>query len=231
MARGDLVVRSRAPAANGENGSDTRREILDAAATAFMQKGYAATSIDDVADLLGATKGRVYHHFRSKTDLFFEIHKQAMAMDLEAVRGSMEGLETAVARLHAMAKAHLLVVMREIAYQCVVVQGLEMHQAGQTTAAQRQTLHDILRLRDDYETLFAEAIQQAIDEGSIPPQEVRVVVKAFLGSLNWTTIWYRPRPNQVEEDRQRLATAIADFVVRGLGAAVPAAAPEADDGR
>lgn len=226
-----LALKPRSAVANGETAEGLRKEILDAAAAAFMQKGYAATSIDDVAALLGATKGRVYHHFRSKTDLFFEVHKQAMAMDLQAVRDSMQGLASPIARLHAMARAHLLVVMREIAYQCVVVQGLEMHQAGQTTALQRKTLRDILALRDDYETLFAEQIAAAVAAGEIPAQDVRVVVKAFLGSLNWTTIWYRPRRAQGDGEREALAGAIADFVVRGLGAALPSLETGGGDGR
>src|SRR5690554_6407230 len=62
-----------------------REEILDAAALAFMQKGFTATSIDDVADSLGATKGRIYHYYRSKTDIFIDVHLEALRQLLENV--------------------------------------------------------------------------------------------------------------------------------------------------
>ena len=61
-----------------DNGNESRDEILRAAAELFMEFGYAATSIDAVAERLGATKGRIYHHYRSKADLFFDVQVAAM---------------------------------------------------------------------------------------------------------------------------------------------------------
>ena len=48
-------------------------QILQAAAEWFMEFGCAATTIDAVAQRLGATKGRSYHHYRSKADLYFDV--------------------------------------------------------------------------------------------------------------------------------------------------------------
>lgn len=209
--------------ASGANNAGSLREegsiaeILRAAADAFMLKGYAATSIDDVADVLGCTKGRIYHHFRSKVDLFFEVHREAMSMVTADVSAAAEGVEDPLRRLEAMSRAHVLVIMREIAFECVVVQGLEMHLHSQTTPKQRKTLHGILASRDKYESMFVGAIEQAIHQGKIPHQDVRVVVKALLGALNWTTIWYRPRRGDSEVERNRVAETIARFCVRGLG--------------
>lgn len=209
------AVARRAPAEPRD--LDLVAPVLRAAAQAFMLKGYAATSIDDVAEVLGCTKGRIYHHFRSKVDLFFEVHHEAMSMVMEAVRSAAAGVDDPRQRIAAMSRAHVLVIMREIAFQCVVVQGLEMHLHTQTTPKQRRTLRTILALRDDYERLFVESIEQAIRAGQVPSQDVRVTVKALLGALNWTTIWYRPRRGETEAQRQALADSIAAFCLRGLG--------------
>ncbi|MFO1395492.1 MAG: TetR/AcrR family transcriptional regulator [Burkholderiales bacterium] len=192
-------------------------EILRAAANAFMLKGYTATSIDDVADVLGCTKGRIYHHFRSKADLFFRVHEEAMAMVMEDVTAAADGIDDPLQRIAAMSRAHVLVIMREIAFQCVVVQGLEMHLHTETTPQQRVTLRKLLALRDRYEQLFVSAMEQAIRDGAVPAQDVHAVAKALLGALNWTTIWYRPRRAETEGDRAAMADAIAQFCVRGLG--------------
>ncbi|NNM71606.1 TetR/AcrR family transcriptional regulator [Enterovirga aerilata] len=209
------VASLRRPVATSTD-SASRTEILDAAAEAFMQKGFAATSIDDVCDLLGATKGRVYHHYRSKTDLFFDVHLRGMEMDLAAVQEAAQQEGAAIDRLRAMASAHITVIIQNFAYQRVAVQGLEMHLAGQTTEQQRATLKHILNLRDKYEKLFSDTIEEAIREGAIPHQNVRIVVKAFFGALNWTTLWYRPRRNQSAADRKALADTIVDFAMSGL---------------
>lgn len=204
--------------ATGDAADDIIIEILDAAAVAFMTRGYAATSIDDVADLLHATKGKIYHHYRKKADLFYDVHRRAMDLDLAAVRRAAEtNAGTALAKLQAMSLAHVFVIMEYLPYQRVAVQGLDMHLAGETTSQQRAVLADILQLRDRYEAMFAQAISAVIEERGAPAQDITLVVKAFIGALNWTTIWYRERPGQSPAEKARIAETIAAFALRGLG--------------
>ncbi|WP_229796251.1 helix-turn-helix domain-containing protein, partial [Saccharothrix coeruleofusca] len=54
---------------------DARSRILDAAAEAFMAHGFANATIDDIAREVGATKGLVYYHFRSKFDIFLAVYE------------------------------------------------------------------------------------------------------------------------------------------------------------
>ena len=51
-------------------GSEKRSLILDQALELFVQKGYAATSMEDIVKHTGASKGSIYYHFSSKEDLF-----------------------------------------------------------------------------------------------------------------------------------------------------------------
>lgn len=53
--------------------ADTRERILAAAGHVFARKGYMAASLDEVAQAAGMTKGAIYWHFRSKSDLFFAL--------------------------------------------------------------------------------------------------------------------------------------------------------------
>ena len=66
-------------------------EILNAAAHAFMDQGFAATTLDRVADRLGATKGAVYYYYRSKSDLFFAVHRRAMELTRAALEPAATG--------------------------------------------------------------------------------------------------------------------------------------------
>src|ERR1700704_452027 len=54
----------------------TRRALLDAAADLFATSGYAATSIEDVVSRARVTRGALYHHFRSKEDLFEAVYTE-----------------------------------------------------------------------------------------------------------------------------------------------------------
>ena len=53
-----------------ERRAATRRAVLGAAETLFGRRGYALTSVDDVAASAGVAKGAIYHHFRTKAELF-----------------------------------------------------------------------------------------------------------------------------------------------------------------
>lgn len=86
---------------------NARIEILDVAATCFMERGYAATSIDDVARRLGATKGRIYHHFASKADLFAQIFRTGMDMNFETVAPFRSMTGRAVDVWEKMAAVHV----------------------------------------------------------------------------------------------------------------------------
>src|SRR3546814_4492904 len=66
----DLLWESEARFSRKKEG---RARIPEAAAGAFMERGYAATTLDDIAALLGNTKGQIYHYYRSKLDLYFDV--------------------------------------------------------------------------------------------------------------------------------------------------------------
>ncbi|WP_410537948.1 ScbR family autoregulator-binding transcription factor [Streptomyces sp. KL2] len=55
--------------AQQERGIRTRREVLEAAAEVFAERGYAATTISEILSRAGVTKGALYFHFASKEEL------------------------------------------------------------------------------------------------------------------------------------------------------------------
>ena len=76
----------------------TVERILDAAQRLFLEKGYEATTIQDIVDELGGlTKGAVYHHFKSKEEIMDAVEDRMFAENnpFEAVRGraGLSGLE------------------------------------------------------------------------------------------------------------------------------------------
>ena len=64
---------------------DSRQEIMRTAARLFQQRGYDATSMNDVAAALKLSKGGLYHHFQSKDEILYEIMNHAMDITQERV--------------------------------------------------------------------------------------------------------------------------------------------------
>ena len=117
-----------------------RRDILEAAATAFTRNGYAATTIDDIAREMGATKGRVYHYYRAKADVFLDIvttGMQELIDGIEPIAGN-GGLDPAT-RLWRMAHHHAGLMMTRNSFQRVAMRAVEMRRLGEapTMAAQQ----------------------------------------------------------------------------------------------
>lgn len=84
----------------------TKKRILDASKELFIQKGYAATSIEEISDVTGFSKGNIYYHFKSKEGLFlhmldeweadweekWEVKKQQYSTSIEKLYGLAEHL-------------------------------------------------------------------------------------------------------------------------------------------
>src|SRR5438309_11044675 len=81
---------------------DSRQEILRTAARLFQQRGYDATSMNDVAASLKLSKGGLYHHFQSKDEILFEIMNHAMELTQERVITPVSGIVGAEERLRAL---------------------------------------------------------------------------------------------------------------------------------
>jgi AcrR family transcriptional regulator len=193
-----------------------RTEILVAAAQAFMSKGFAATSIDTVADVLGCTKGRIYYQYKSKADLFFDVHREAMLMNLNAITPAAKSKGSPIERLRQMIVEQALVVMKMLPFQRVSVQGVELHLAGSTTSTQRDVLRTLIDMRDQYEKLFVDVIKEGIRIGELRPYDPKLVAKPLLGALNWMTVWYHPVKNETELSRQKLANDLAEVMLGGI---------------
>jgi AcrR family transcriptional regulator len=211
--------------------SPARREILQAAAECFMEQGFHATSIDVVARRMAATKGRVYHHYQSKVDLFFDVHRLGMDLLFAAVEPARRSSGDALQVLVAMMKAHALAMFEHHAFESVVVQGVQLHRYGALTPRQRKELDALIASRDRFEGLFKAQAAAARDAGLLGDLDISIAVKTLLGGLQWSLIWYRPEIDASPATRERLADAMVRTLVLGLTTRVgPAAARAARKG-
>lgn len=198
--------------------SPARREILTAAAACFMEQGFHATSIDVVARRMGATKGRVYHHYQSKVDLFFDVHRLGMSLLFEAVERARSTSGNALEVLAAMMRSHAMAMFEHHAFESVVIQGVQLHRYGALTPRQRDELDELIASRDRFEQLFKEQAHVASEHGLLANLDISIAVKTLLGGLQWSLIWYRPDINDSLATRERLADAMVKTLLQGLSA-------------
>ena len=96
----------------------TRRAVIAAARSLFGRKGYAQTSVDEIADAARVTKGAVYHHFAGKEALFRAVHAEveaeAQARAVSAGDPAAPPIDQIVAKVNAYLDAALDEEIRRI---------------------------------------------------------------------------------------------------------------------
>jgi len=193
--------------ANRRRDPATKREaVLQTAAQLFLDKSYARTSMNDVAQRLHITKPALYHYFQNKEEILLECYRLGSAMieeilsDIAAHGGS--GLEKVEAFIVSYTN-----VMTVNYGRCVMRldEGDLSHAAFTEVRAYKRKIDRRLRA----------FLQEGIADGSITPCDPKIAAFSIAGALNWICIWYEPEgPLSAEE----IATQFARTLTQGLAA-------------
>lgn len=172
---------------------DSRQEILRTAARLFQQRGYHATSMNDVASALKLSKGGLYHHFQSKDEILFNLMDHAMDLTEERVINPVRDISDAEGRLRALIRRHIEVVLsvrdREITVMLHENHPLPPSLRRRINARKKDYVHFV-------ENLIAEVQRARHSSGSVSP---RAAAFALLGMINWLYQWYRPEGTLQQE--------------------------------
>jgi len=153
--------------------------ILDAAARLFREKGYAATSMRDIAGAVDMLPGSLYYHFASKGELLVAVYAEGVRRISAAVAGAIEGKRDPWSRLEAGCVAHLEALLQASDYAQVVIR-VQPSDAPDVAG-------DLIRLRDGYETLFRGMVEALPLARGVDRRTLRLML---IGALNWSQIWY-----------------------------------------
>lgn len=199
-----------------ESASAAREEILQAAAELFNDLGYGMTSIDAIAERLGATKGRIYYYFRSKAEIFFDIQRTALDRLMSEVLPIAQSDLNTSDKLRKMAEAHTGMLIADLPIQKASVQALERHIYQSTGYRFVKEMREINQMRDEYESVFAEVIAEGARLGLFSDLPPRLLTKPFFGALNWVTVWYRPRRLSDGKNDRVILDTLVSFAIQGI---------------
>jgi AcrR family transcriptional regulator len=176
---------------------DSRQEILRTAARLFQQRGYDATSMNDIAATLKLSKGGLYHHFQGKDEILFEIMNHAMQITEDRVLAPARRIADPGERLRALIRLHMEVVLSPRDREITVM----LHENHPLPAGLRKRIN---QRKKDYvhfvENLIAEVQkgfqkEKRLSPGSQPSVTPRAAAFALLGMINWIYQWYKPEGN------------------------------------
>jgi TetR/AcrR family transcriptional regulator, cholesterol catabolism regulator len=194
---------------------DSRQEILRTAARLFQQRGYDATSMNDVAAALKLSKGGLYHHFQSKDEILFEIMDHAMEITQERVINPVRSIADPEDRLRTLIRLHIEVVLsprdREITVMLHENHPLPPSLRKRINARKKDYIHFLENLMADAQTKFQQSSSKA-HQGKLKVSP-RAAAFALLGMINWIYQWYKP---EGELQAQNLIPQFTDLIFGGI---------------
>jgi AcrR family transcriptional regulator len=166
-----------------------KRAIEDVASDLFRSRGYAATSVRDIARALSIQGPSLYAHVTSKEDVLWAIVDRAAgrfeaAADLALERSHERRPGDPVEALAALIRAHVGVVTSDVGEASVFVH--EWRSLGPERRAA------VLARRDAYETRFRRLIAEGVSIGAFGITDPAIAATVILSALNAVATWYDP---------------------------------------
>jgi AcrR family transcriptional regulator len=198
-----------------------RQQIENAASVLFRERGYAATSVRDIAQVLNLQGASLYAHVASKEDLLWSIVERA-ADRFESAVAPIAAAEThAPQRLRVMVRAHIGVVTDDL--------GNAVSFLGEWRFLSPDRRTEVASRRRRYEGRFREVIAQGVASGDFAAgTDPRLAATWMLSALNGIAVWYHPDGDLTPE---AIADRYADLLLGGLTCPPPRLDPSTDPAR
>ncbi len=202
-----------------EEAQETRNKLLDTAERVFNEQGVSRTSLADIAEAAGLTRGAIYWHFKNKGDLFEAmIQRVVLPMEQMAERFADMALEDPLLFVKAGAMNAFRLIETDKRTQCVFEVMIHKCEAVGDMAAVRERQRDN---RNECLAYVEQGFVNAVKKGQLPksvhPRHAAIGMHALVDGLitNWVMA---PGYFSLTKDGER----IIDSYLAGLQAEAPA---------
>ena len=190
-----------------------RRAVLQAAAQLFNERGFHATSLDDIAARLNVSKPTLYYYVKNKDEILLQCVRQGLEMTLEGIEASRQAGGNAVDQLRACMQAYADIVMQPFGMCLIRVGDEEVPEPSRT---------ELRRMKSEIDHAFRRLVAQGVQEGSLQPCDPKMTAFAIAGALSWIGRWYQPGGEYTPEQiAQQCIATLCGGVLRRVEAPAP----------
>ena len=186
-------------------GERREQEILQAAADLFFEKGFHATSLEDIAKVVGIRKSGLYYYSQTKDDLLLKVLEQGMQIMLDDLQAICDSTGQPALKLRRAVENHVLKIHTHRSTMGVILR--------EDRSVVPELRGSYLALRDRYEALFRGLVSEGVDAGVFRICDTAVVTRAILGMCGWLAVWYRPGGRLTPES---IVGQFMELILRGL---------------
>ena len=194
--------------AGGSRADEQRGRILAAAVAVFSRRGYRATSMNEIAALVGLSKPTLYHYVRNKEHLLVQIYEEVLDESLRTAQAIVAGAPTPLDAVREL-------IVERVAYTCEHRDLLKIC-FEEESELPGDLAAPILARRRDFEDVVLGVVTAHLEAtGARLAMAPTAYVNTCLGAANWVYKWYDPAgPRSPRE----LGSDVAAVVLPVLGA-------------
>ena len=185
---------------------EKRAALLRAAVRMFNERGFHATSLEDVAGSLGVTKPVIYHYLGTKDQVLFECVRMGIQGLKEAAEQTREEEGDGLDRLKAFLRRYAEIIMDDFG-RCVIRTGDEL--------LSDEGRREFRRLKREIDRDLRLMIEEAVADGSAKVADVRLAAFALAGALNWPARWHQ---TDGKDAPFQTAAALVELLCDGIAA-------------
>mgnify|MGYP002150034951 CR=1 FL=1 len=156
--------------------------LLATAATLFNQKGYERTTVRDLASAVGIQSGSIFHHFKTKESILKAVMEETIIFNTSLMKKKLNEAKSSKDKLLALIVCELESI-NGVTGDAMAVLVYEWRSLNEQNQA------DILKLRDEYESLWMDTLTLAKNEGLIKG-DVFILRRFLTGALSWSKTWF-----------------------------------------
>ncbi|MGG4168150.1 TetR/AcrR family transcriptional regulator [Rossellomorea vietnamensis] len=184
-----------------------KEKMTEQAVRLFDEKGFSATSIQDIVESIGVTKGTFYYYFSSKEALLKDIHMRY----IDDLLSKQEKI------LHDESKS-----FHEKLFDIIHLSIIDIKEQGASAKVffremrhlSNESLDQIEPKRDMYRFNIEKLLKEGRKSGDFRNDfDVSVVAFGILGMMNWSYQWYKPGGAKTDKE---IARTFVDMVLKGI---------------
>jgi TetR/AcrR family transcriptional regulator, cholesterol catabolism regulator len=190
---------------------ERRREIAQAASMVFNKKGFAGTTLADIAEALGTDRATLYYYISNKEELFDEVVREVSEKNVAMAESVRESDGTPIEKLRLL----IMELMSSYATNYPLLYVYMRENLAHVDAERSEWSKYMRSLNRRYEEAIISIVQDGIDGGTIRPlASARVLSFGIIGMVGSTNRWFVP--DRSPESAEVIGTAFAELALQGL---------------
>lgn len=159
-----------------------RNAVLTTAAEMFNERGFQATSLDDIAARLHVSKPTLYYYVKNKDEILLECVRKGLHMTLDGIEASRKAGGNALDQLRACMQVYAGIVVQPFG-MCLIRVGDEQVPDG--------SRKELRRMKSAIDQEFRKLVALGVAQGLLRPCDPKMAAFVIAGALSWIGRWYQ----------------------------------------